>query len=56
MAVEKCPECGRMCRRRGGLYYCPTCDESFNGRTIGQRIEEGFRMLADDYADDCGDD
>ena len=57
--IECCPDCGRECRRRNGVYYCPICDETFNGRTIGQRIDDGFTMLSDDYdggnneADDC---
>lgn len=52
MPINKCPECGRICRKRDGLYYCPECEETFNGRQIGARIEEGFHMLSDDYEPD----
>lgn len=56
MSVEKCPYCGRMCRKRDGLYFCPSCENVFRGKTVSQRLEEGFNLLTQDYSgDESGD-
>jgi predicted RNA-binding Zn-ribbon protein involved in translation (DUF1610 family) len=52
MAIERCLYCGRECRKRNGAYYCPDCDETFNSRDIGSRMNQGFKMLSDDYEPD----